>query len=78
MIDSFTRKNYFGQEIGSGFELDVYTVVGAPKESFVKISRAEPGGVNSIGAWRPVGMGLRPTLESDAMKKFLEGGYIKS
>jgi len=76
MTDSLVRKDPYGQTIGSGFALDVYGVVGAPKESFVKISKAEPGGIGGKGLWRPAALGLRPGYESDAMKKYLTGAFI--
>ncbi|REJ75537.1 MAG: molybdopterin oxidoreductase [Acidobacteria bacterium] len=75
MTDSLVRKGLFGQEIGKGFLPDVHCPTGAPREAIVKISRAEPGGIGGEGLWRPVALGLRPHTESDAMKKYLEGGY---
>jgi nitrate reductase alpha subunit len=78
LTDSMVRKDYFGQNIGAGFELDVYGAVGAPKESFVKITKAEPGGIGGIGVWGPAAMGIRPTLENASMRLFLEGGYVRT
>jgi len=78
MTDSLVRKDPYGQTLGAGFALDVYGVVGAPKESFVKISKAEPGGIGGKGLWRPAALGLRPGYESEAMKKYLSGGFIIS
>jgi nitrate reductase / nitrite oxidoreductase, alpha subunit len=76
MTDSFYRKDYFGQNIGRGFAPDVYCPVGAPKESVVKITRAEPGGLDGQGLWRPAELGLRPTYENAAMKQFLAGRFV--
>jgi nitrate reductase alpha subunit len=75
MTDSLVRKEMFGQGIGKGFLPDVHCPTGAPRESFVKISRAEPGGIGQQGVWRPVALGIRPRNESDAMKRYLSGGY---
>jgi nitrate reductase alpha subunit len=55
----------------------VYCANGAPKESFVKITKAEDGGMGGKGLWRPVTQGLRPTKESDAMKQYLNGGFVE-
>ncbi len=74
MTETLARKDYFGQTIGKGFASDIHCTVGAPKESFVKISRAEPGGVEFV-LWRPARLGYRPGYESDAMKKYLAGGF---
>jgi nitrate reductase alpha subunit len=76
MTDSFYRKDYFGQVIGQGFAADVYCTVGAPKESFVKVTRAEAGGGSGAGLWRPAQLGFRPTYENAAMKQFLAGGFV--
>jgi nitrate reductase alpha subunit len=42
----------------------------------VKITRAEPGGIDGEGLWRPAAQGLRPTYESEAMQKYLQGGFV--
>jgi nitrate reductase alpha subunit len=75
MTDSMTRKAYFGQQIGTGFEADVHSPSGAPKEGFVKVEKAEDGAPGG-GAWRPVELGLRPESPSDAMKAYLAGEYV--
>ncbi|CAN5465489.1 hypothetical protein BH10ACT2_BH10ACT2_04700 [soil metagenome] len=76
MTDSLNRKEAYGQKIGKGFELDVYGAVGAPKESFVKFTKAEDGGEDTTGVWHPARMGFRPGSENDAMKLYLVGGYV--
>ena len=76
MTDSLARKEYFGQNIGKGFAPDIHCPVGAPKESFVKISKAEDGGMNGNKLWRPAALGLRPGYENESMKKFLRGEFI--
>jgi len=75
MTDSLVRKGMFGQGIGKGFAADIHCPTGAPRESFVKISKAEPGGIGDEPLWRPVKLGIRPRTESDAMKKYLAGEY---
>jgi nitrate reductase alpha subunit len=77
LTDSLTRKELMGQQIGKGFCPDVHCANGAPRESFVKITRAEPAGRDGKGVWRPVTLGVRPTQESDAMKRYLAGGFIE-
>jgi nitrate reductase alpha subunit len=75
MTDSLVRKGLFGQSIGKGFLPDVHCPTGAPREAFVKISKAEPGGIDQKGVWRPVALGIRPRSESEAMKRYLAGGF---
>jgi nitrate reductase alpha subunit len=76
MTDSLVRKGMFGQEIGKGFMPDIHCPTGAPRESIVKITRAEPGGIGGQGLWRPAALGLRPKYESETMKKYLAGTFL--
>ncbi|MBI4832421.1 MAG: molybdopterin oxidoreductase, partial [Candidatus Lindowbacteria bacterium] len=76
MTDSLVRKDIAGQTIGKGFMPDVHCPTGAPRESFVKITKAEPGGIDGQTLWRPAALGVRPTYETDAFKKYLAGGYV--
>jgi nitrate reductase / nitrite oxidoreductase, alpha subunit len=76
MTDSLVHKTMFGQGIRQGFEPDIHCPTGAPREAFVKISRAEPGGIDKAGLWRPAALGIRPRYESPAMKKYLAGGFV--
>ncbi len=76
MTDSLVRKNLFGQSIAKGFLPDVHCPTGAPREAIVRISRAEPGGIDARGLWRPAALGLRPRYESAEMKKYLAGDFL--
>ena len=73
MTDSLVRKEMFGQQVGKGFLPDVHCPTGAPRESIVKITKAEAGGIGGDGLWRPTKLGLRPGNESDVMKRYLAG-----
>ncbi|MBI3978328.1 MAG: molybdopterin-dependent oxidoreductase [Chloroflexi bacterium] len=77
LTESIVRKAYYGQTIGKGFESDVYCANGAPKEAYVKIAKAENGGLENKGLWRGAQLGLRPTYEHEAMKRYLAGGYVE-
>lgn len=76
MTDTLVRKNSLTQMMGQGFEPDVHCPTGAPRESFVKVTRAEAGGIGGKGLWRPAEKGLTPTHETEAMKRFLAGKYV--
>ena len=75
MTDSLVRKGIAGQKIGKGFLPDVHCPTGAPREAIVKITKAEPGGIDAEGLWRPAEKGLRPHYESEAMQQYLRGGF---
>jgi nitrate reductase alpha subunit len=76
MTDTMVRKETFGQLMGKGFAPDIHCPVGAPREAYVKVTKAEPGGIGGKGLWRPAALGYRPTYENEIMKKYLNGGYI--
>jgi nitrate reductase alpha subunit len=65
-------------ELTKGFQADVHCVTGAPRESIAKFTKAEDGGIGGKGLWRPVEKGLRPASESEALKRFLAGGFVKA
>jgi nitrate reductase alpha subunit len=77
MTDSLSRKELMGHAMGQGFLPDSHCPTGAPRESIVKITRAEAGGLNGKGLWRPAQLGLRPGYENEAMKKYLKGEFAK-
>jgi nitrate reductase alpha subunit len=75
MTDSLVRKDDLGHRIGTGFAVDVHGATGAPKESFVIISKAEDGGIGGVGLWDPAWKGFRPTYEDARMRRYLNGEY---
>jgi nitrate reductase alpha subunit len=76
MTDSLVRKNMFGHSMGKGFLADSHCPTGAPREAFVKITKAEPGGLGGVGRWRPVELGLRSTNENPNYRRYLRGALI--
>ncbi|MFQ5952567.1 MAG: molybdopterin-dependent oxidoreductase [Candidatus Omnitrophota bacterium] len=76
MTDSLIRKNTVGQVIKEGFAPDVNCPNGAPRESFVKLTKAEDSGYDGNAMWRPARLGLRPTYDGALMKKFINGGFV--
>ena len=76
MTDSLQVKGLLGQKITRGFVPDVHCPTGAPREAFVKITRAEAGGLAGKGLWLPAALGLRPTYENETLKKFIAGKYV--
>jgi nitrate reductase alpha subunit len=76
LTDSLVRKDLMGQGIGKGFCPDVHCANGAPRESFVKLEKAEDGGMNGKGLWRPAKRAVRAGYESREFKKYLNGDFI--
>ena len=76
MTDTLPRKEIMGQTMGQGFLADSHCPTGAPRESIVKITKAEAGGTNGDALWRPASLGYRPSYENEAVKRFLRGDFI--
>lgn len=71
-----TRRLY-SNEVTKGFSSDVHCTTGAPRESLAKFTKAEAGGIDGKGLWRPAALGFRPTTENSAFKTYLAGGFVK-
>ena len=77
MTDSLTVKGLLGQKVTAGFVPDVHCPTGAPREAFVKITKAEDGGIDGKGLWAAAKAGLRPTYENDLLKKHIAAEFVK-
>lgn len=77
MTETLVHKDMFGEVISKGFAPDIHCPIGAPREAFVRFTKAEAGGLGGVGVWRPVELGIRPANERPAMKSYLTGGYVK-
>lgn len=78
MTDDLVRKNAVGQGIGKGQGNDAYGVNTPYKESLVRITKAESGGIGGRGRWTPVESGFMPGNEGEVMKMYLRGGFVKT
>ncbi|MCB7129521.1 MAG: hypothetical protein J3T61_08295 [Candidatus Brocadiales bacterium] len=75
MTDSLVRKNDAGQHIEKGYEIDVHAPNTPPKETLVRITKAEDGGIEGRGLWDPARTGHTPGRESEDMKRYLKGEF---
>jgi nitrate reductase alpha subunit len=60
-----------------GGEADNHALNTVPKETLVKVTKAEDGGLNGQGKWEPTQTGFTPGHESDFMQKYMSGGTIE-
>jgi nitrate reductase / nitrite oxidoreductase, alpha subunit len=75
---SLVYRSLFGHVIGQGFAADVHCVTGAPREAMAKFTFAEAGGYGGVGLWRPAELGFRPASENEAMRIYLQGGFVRA
>ncbi len=60
-----------------GGEADNHAVNTVPKETLVRVTKAEDGGMGGTGLWAPATTGFTPDNESDFMKRYLEGALTQ-
>jgi nitrate reductase alpha subunit len=77
MTDTLFHKKKAKMSFMHGGEADNHTVNTVPKETLVKISKAEDGGLGAKGIWGPARTGFTPAAESKFMKLYLAGGTVK-
>jgi nitrate reductase / nitrite oxidoreductase, alpha subunit len=75
--DTLFHKQKTGMQFIFGGEADNHALNTVPKETLVKITKAEDGGLNGIGKWEPVQTGFTPGHESDFMQKYISGGSVE-
>jgi len=60
-----------------GGEADNHALNTVPKETLVKVTKAEDGGMRGKGIWEPARTGFTPGNESDFMKRYLAGEIVQ-
>jgi nitrate reductase alpha subunit len=76
-LDSLFHKKKVEVGFVFGFEADNHGVNTVPKETLVKITRAEPGGLGGRGVWEPVRTGFTPGHENAFMQRYLAGTLVQ-
>jgi nitrate reductase alpha subunit len=75
--DTLFHKQKTGMQFIFGGEADNHALNTVPKETLVRITKAEDGGLNGVGKWEPVQTGFTPGHESDFMQKYISGGAVE-
>jgi nitrate reductase alpha subunit len=60
-----------------GGEADNHAINTVPKETLVRVTKAEDGGMGGKGIWKPATTGYSPDNENDLMKRYLAGDLTK-
>ncbi|MBI3303734.1 MAG: hypothetical protein HYZ72_16845, partial [Deltaproteobacteria bacterium] len=60
-----------------GGEADNHAVNTVPKETLVRVTKAEDGGMGGKGIWAPATTGYTPDNENDFMQRYLAGELVK-
>jgi nitrate reductase alpha subunit len=75
--DSLFHKSKVFMSLFFGGEADNHAVNTVPKETLVKITKAEDGGLGGKGLWATAATGKTPGAEDAAMKRYLQGGFVQ-
>jgi nitrate reductase / nitrite oxidoreductase, alpha subunit len=77
-LDSLFHKSKAKMEFIFGFEADNHAINTVPKETLVRITLAEKGGLDGKGVLEVVKTGYTPANENEFMKRYLKGEIIKT
>ncbi len=75
--DTLFHKSKIGMTFLFGGEADNHAVNTVPKETLVKITLAERGGIGGKGKWQPSTTGFTPANESEFMTRYLFGEIVE-
>jgi len=71
--DTLFHKRTAAMAFTFGFDIDNHGVNTVPKETLVRVVRAEAGGLGGVGVWEPATTGHSPGGESEEMRRYLAG-----
>ena len=69
------KKVYMGFLFGG--EADNHALNTVPKETLVKVTKAEDGGMGGVGIWAPATTGFSPDNEDDFMHRYIAGDLFQ-
>jgi len=75
--DTLFHKRTGGMGFTFGFDVDNHAINTVPKETLVRVVKAEAGGIGGEGIWKPATYGYGPTGESQANQKYLAGTLVR-
>jgi len=75
--DSLFHKAKVATAFIFGGEADNHAINTVPKETLVRITKAEDGGLGGKGIWKPATTGYTPDNENEFMQQYLAGDLIK-
>jgi nitrate reductase alpha subunit len=59
-----------------GFDVDNHAVNTVPKETLIRVTKAEDGGIGGTGIWKPAASGYSPGEQTPQNALYLTGGYV--
>jgi len=75
--DSLFHKAKVFMKFIFGGEADNHALNTVPKETLVRITKAEDGGMGGTGVWKPATTGYSPDNEDEFMKRYIAGEVLE-
>ncbi|MFN3332659.1 MAG: molybdopterin-dependent oxidoreductase, partial [Caldilinea sp.] len=75
--DTLFHKQKTSLQFIFGGEADNHALNTVPKETLVRVVKAEDGGLNGVGPWEPTKTGFTPAHENDFMLRYIAGDTIE-
>ncbi len=75
--DTLFHKKTGGMAFVFGFDVDNHAVNTVPKETLIRITKAEDGGLGGQGLWKPAASGYSPGQETPQNQQYIAGGYVQ-
>jgi nitrate reductase alpha subunit len=74
--DTLFHKRTVAMGFTFGFDVDNHALNTVPKETLVRITKAEDGGMGGVGVWKPATSGCSPGEQTPQNQRYLTGGYV--
>jgi len=75
--DTLFHKRTGGMGFVFGADVDNHAINTVPKETLIRITKAEDGGLGGKGAWEPGTRGYGPAADTPQNQQYLAGGYVE-
>jgi nitrate reductase alpha subunit len=74
--DTLFHKRTVAMGFTFGFDVDNHAINTVPKETLIRITKAEDGGLGGVGVWKPATSGYTPGEATPQNERYLTGGYV--
>jgi nitrate reductase alpha subunit len=75
--DTLFHKKTGGMSFIFGADVDNHAINTVPKETLIRIVKAESGGLEGKGIWLPATSGYSPGETSERNERYLSGGFVQ-
>jgi nitrate reductase alpha subunit len=75
--DTLFHKKAGGMGFVFGFDVDNHAINTVPKETLIRITKAENGGLDGVGVWKPALSGYSPGANTPQNDMYLLGGFVQ-